>query len=138
MTTVVTQLSGELRLLSYLALLCLSLWSPYIIAAISVRGLRRVVGYPTGLYTDLPNWAQRCQRAHQNLIENLVPFGILVLIAHVTNVSNEITLLGTQMFFWARLGHAITTIAAVPWLRTAAFFAGWVGCVIIFWQIMVG
>ena len=73
-----------------------------------------------------------------NLIENLVPFGALVLIAQVAGVSNAVTVLGAQLFFWARLAQAIVHIAGIPWARTTAFFVGWIGCLMIFWEVIVG
>ena len=131
-------LALELRFLAYLALLALVIWLPYILAAMSARGLTQVVGYPTGNYGELPEWAQRCQRVHVNLIENLVPFGALVLVAQVAGVSNAATILGAQLFFWARLAQAAVHIAGIPWARTGAFFVGWIGCLIIFWEVIVG
>ena len=129
-------LSVDLRLLAYSALLCLVLWIPYILAAMRVRGLGRVAGYPTGDYQDLPDSARRSHLAHQNLVENLVPFAALVLVAHLAGAANETTALGARLFFWARLGQAVFHVAAVPWLRTVAFLASWVGSLIIFWQIV--
>ena len=55
-------LSAELRWLTYTVLLALVLWIPYIVAALQARGLTRAMGYPTGNYTDLPDWAQRTWR----------------------------------------------------------------------------
>ena len=132
----ITGLAIELRLLAYLGLLSLIIWMPYVLAAISSRGLSQVAGYPTGNYADLPEWAQRCQRAHMNLIENLVPFGALVLVAQAAGISNDATVLGAQLFFWARLAQVVVHIAGISWLRTGAFFVGWIGCLIIFWQIV--
>jgi uncharacterized MAPEG superfamily protein len=45
----------------------------------------------------------RAARAHRNMLENLVWFASLVLIAVVTNKTNDMTLLGAQIFFWARV-----------------------------------
>lgn len=129
-------LAIELRLLAYLALLSLMIWVPYILAAMSARGMAQVAGYPTGNYGELPEWAQRCQRVHMNLVENLVPFGALVLVAQVAGASNDATVLGAQLFFWARLAQAAVHIAGVPYLRTGAFAVGWIGCLIIFWQVV--
>ena len=129
-------LTVDLRMLAYSAFLALMLWMPYILSAMAVRGLIRVAGYPTGGYTDLPDWAQRAHRAHLNLVENLVPFAALVLIAHVMGATNEATALGARLFFWARAVQAAVHIAAIPWLRTLAFLVGWVGNLIILWQIL--
>ena len=129
-------LTTELRYLAYAALLSLLLWIPYVLAEIRTRGLTRAVGYPTGFYDDLPAWAQRCHRAHMNLVENLLPFAALVLIAQVAGVASDLTALGAQLFFWARIVQATVHIAGIPWLRTLAFAAGWIGNLLIFWAIM--
>ena len=129
-------LTTELRYLAYLALLSLLLWVPYILSEIATRGLSRAVGYPTGFYDDLPAWAQRCHRAHMNLVENLLPFAALVLIAHVADVSSDLTALGARLFFWARIVQTVVHIAGIPWLRTLAFAVGLVGNLLIFWAIM--
>ena len=129
-------LSVELRYLAYTALLSLLLWIPYIVSEIGTRGLSRAVGYPTGFYDDLPAWAQRCHRAHMNLVENLVPFAALVLIAHVAGVASDLTALGARLFFWARIAQTVVHIAGIPWLRTLAFAVGWIGNLLIFWAIM--
>ncbi len=131
-----TALTVDLRMLSYSALLALVLWIPYILSAFAVRGVSRVVGYPTGDYSDLPDWAQRAHRAHLNLLENLVPFAALVLVAHVSGAANEITALGVRLFFWGRLVQAAVHIAGIPWIRTFAFAVSWVGNLIILWQII--
>ena len=130
-------LSVELRYLAYVVFLCLVLWIPYVLSAIITRGLGPVAGYPTGTYDDLPDWAQRSQRAHQNLVENLAPFAALVLIAHVSGKLGDLTELAVQLFFWARIAHAVVHIAGIPWLRTLAFTVGWIGNLMIFWQIVV-
>lgn len=129
-------LTLELRLLAYLASLSLVIWVPYIIGASAVKGIAAIAGYPSGDYRDLPDWIQRCHRAHMNLIENMVPFGALVLIAQVVGVSNETTILGAQLFFWARLAKAAIHISGIRWLRTGAFVIGWIGCLMIFWEVI--
>jgi uncharacterized MAPEG superfamily protein len=130
-------LSYELRMLAYSAFLCLILWIPYVLAAMRVRGLSTLAGYPTGTYQDLPDWAQRAQRAHMNLVENLVPFAALVLLAQIIDASNAATTLGAALFYYARLVQAIVHIAGIPYLRTLAFFVSWVGTLIIFWNVVV-
>ena len=129
-------LSYELRMLAYSAFLCLVLWIPYILATIQTRGLTRAVGYPTGTYDDLPDWAQRSQRAHMNLVENLVPFAALVLLAHLAGQASAATAFGAALFYWARLAHAIVHIAGIPWARTIAFAVAWIGNLIIFWEVV--
>jgi uncharacterized MAPEG superfamily protein len=64
---------------------------------------------------------------HANAIENLVVFATLVLIANAAGVSNDVTVLACELYFWARLVHVVAYTFAVPWLRTLAFVAGF-GC----------
>lgn len=129
-------LSLDLRMLAYSALLCLALWIPYILSGISVKGLGRMMGYPSGDYSDLPAWAQRAHRAHLNLVENLAPFAALVLVAHVSGAANELTALGARLFFWARVVQAGVHIAGIPGVRTLAFAVSVVANLIIFVQIV--
>ncbi len=129
-------LTIELRYLVYTALLALVLWMPYVMAAMAARGPSRVAGYPTGAYGDLPDWAQRSQRVHANLVENLVPFAALVIVAHLAGTTDAVTAFAVRLFFWARVAQAIVHMLGVPWLRTLAFFAGWIGNLIILWRIL--
>jgi uncharacterized MAPEG superfamily protein len=84
----------------------------------------------------LTGWQRRAERAHHNMLESLVLFAALVLIAVVTNKTNSATLLGAQLFFWARLAYAPIFIAGIPWLRTLVWFASMIGLVIIFFQLV--
>jgi uncharacterized MAPEG superfamily protein len=84
----------------------------------------------------LGGWVGRAQRAHHNMLESLVLFAALVLIAVVTNKTNSTTLLGAQLFFWARLVYAVVYMAGIPWLRTAVWFVSVIGLVFIFLQLL--
>ena len=84
---------------------------------------------------DAPAWVGRAQRAHANLTENLAPFAILVLVAHITGKANATTALGAQLFFWARVGHFLVYTAGIPGLRTAVFFVGAIGEIMILLQL---
>jgi uncharacterized MAPEG superfamily protein len=100
------------------------------------------VGLPmlAGNRDNLPRfsgWAGRAQRAHFNMLESLLLFAALVLIAQVTNRLNPTTALGAQLFFWARLVYAGVYIAGIPWLRTAVWAVSVVGLVLIFFQLPV-
>jgi hypothetical protein len=50
---------------------------------------------------------KRLQGLTANFQENLVMFGLVVLIAHATGVSNDQTALGASLFFYARVAHAV-------------------------------
>ena len=128
-------MTTDLMMLAWSAALCALLWVPYILARIGAWGLVDTVGYPDSP-PDVPVWSARIKKAHANLVENLLPFGVLVLVAHIGGMANEATALGATLFFWSRVAHAIVYTVGIPWLRTVAFFGGFVGQVMIFIAII--
>ena len=68
-------------------------------------------------------------------MENLAPFAVLVLVAHVTGKANATTALGAQIFFWGRIAHAALYITGIPYARTAAFTVAFVGEILILFQL---
>jgi uncharacterized MAPEG superfamily protein len=86
----------------------------FVLVLIAVSGATLQVGLVklASNREDLPEmvgWAGRAQRAHRNMLESLILFAILVLVAHVAGIRNAMTLLGAQLFFWGRVGHAVLT-----------------------------
>jgi uncharacterized MAPEG superfamily protein len=78
----------------------------------------------------------RAKRNVENLRENLWFFAPLVLIAAVANISNQWTVLGAQLFFFARVAHAIVYLAGWPYIRPLFWFAGVVGCAMLFLSLL--
>ena len=110
-------------------------------AVIAVIGAQLQVGLPmlAGNRENLPvivGWAGRAQRAHRNMLENLVLFGLLVLVATATGKANATTALGAELFFWARIAYAVIYLAGIPWARTAAWGVSVVGLLMIFLQLI--
>ena len=98
-------------------------------------GLPMLAGNREGL-APCTGWAGRAQRAHHNMLESLVLFAALVLIAVVSGKTNATTLLGAQLFFWARLVYAFVYLAGIPWLRTAVWLVSVIGLLLIFVQLL--
>ena len=124
--------------------LTLLVWSVVLVfaqALIAVQGAMMQVGLPAlaGNREGMPEitgWAGRAVRAHRNLLENLVLFAVLVLAAVAAGRTNAMTLLGAQIFFWARLIYAGVYIAGVPWLRTGVWTVSVIGLILIFLQLV--
>ena len=55
---------------------------------------------------EIVGWPGRARRAHLNMLENMVVFATLVLIAAVAGKANATTAMGAMIFFWARLAYA--------------------------------
>lgn len=85
---------------------------------------------------DLGGWAGRAHRAHRNMLENLVLFAALVLVAHAAGRENATTALGAQIFIWARAAYALIYLAGIPWVRTLAFGVSLIGLTMIFLQVI--
>jgi len=120
------------------------LWSvalTVVLVVIATLGAMQQVGLPklAGNREHMPEitgWAGRAERAHGNMLESLVLFAILVLTARALNVSNSLTVLGAQLFFWGRVAHAALYIAGIAWLRTAAWVVSVLGLLLIFLQLI--
>ncbi len=74
----------------------------------------------------------RTKRLVDNFRENLWFFVPLILIAAISGISNQWTVLGAQIFFFARLAHAVWYIAGWPFIRPLFWLAGVIACVLIF------
>ena len=127
-------MSIDLQMLVWSTALALVQVVVAVIAAQGQVGLSMLVGNREDM-PALTGWAMRAQRAHLNLLESLVLFAIVVLVAHAAGRANAMTALGAQLFFWGRLGFAIIYLAGIPWLRTAAWGVSVAGIVLVMSQV---
>jgi len=108
---------------------------------IAVSGATLQVGLPKlasnrDNMPPLTGWVGRADRAHHNMLESLALFASLVLIAVVAGKTNSTTLLGAQLFFWARVAYAVIYLIGIPWLRTGVWTVSIVGLLLIFLQLV--
>lgn len=117
----------ELRCLLFTALLTGTLWIPVVIGYVKTRGLLRPEDYVRAPTSPLPDWVNRANRAHLNAVESFAPFAAVVLAARAVDVSTPLTAACAQVFFVARLGHAIAHLSGTSRLmaRTVLFTIGW-------------
>ena len=125
----------ELMLLVWATLLTLAQALVAAQGAFNQVGLLTLAGNREGL-PEIKGWGGRAARAHRNMLENLVLFAALVLVAVVAGKTNDRTLLGAQLFLWARVAYAVIYVAGIPWLRTAVWFVSIVGLAMIFLQLV--
>ncbi len=128
-------MTTDLWMLVWTAVLCLCLPFVYLPSRIMTPG-----GLAWGLGNrhepfDFPHWAGRGERAHRNLLENIAPFAILVLVAQVAGKANATTALGATIFFWGRVAHAAVYLAGITYVRTLVFAVAFFGEVLIFLQL---
>ena len=125
----------ELMLLVWAALLTVVQAVVATQGAFNQVGLMTLAGNREGM-PEIRGWGGRAQRAHRNMLENLVLFAILVLAAVVAGKTNDTTLLGAQIFLWARVAYAVIYVAGIPWLRTGVWVLSVVGLAMIFLQLI--
>ena len=133
-------MTPELFWLSATALLAASMWIPYIVGV----NLHPASGHADGFtrpadLTGFPPWVHRAHRAHLNLIEQGLPFAVVVLVAAQAGVSTPVTALAAAAFFWLRVIHAVGMISGILTFpaRPIVFTAGWLAILLIGWQILV-
>ena len=125
----------ELTLLIWAAALTILQMLVSALGSTSQIGLTTLAGNRDNL-AETTGWASRAQRAHRNMLESITVFTILVLSANVMSISNDMTVLGAQLFFWGRVAFSIIYLAGIPWIRTAAWGVSLVGLILIFFQLI--
>ena len=127
-------MTPDLQMLVWSAALALVQMLIAVLGATGEFGLPRLAGNRE----DLPaaaGWAGRARRAHLNMLESLVVFAIVVLVAHASGRANETTALGAALFFWGRVAYALIYVAGIAWLRTLAWLVSIAGIVLVFSQL---
>ena len=125
----------ELKLLVWSAALALVQMLVALLAAIIQVGFVPLLGNRENL-PALEGWAGRAQRAQRNMLENLVVFAVLVLVAQMAGKTNAATAFGAQLFFWGRVAYAPVYVIGIPWLRTGLWAVSFIGMLQILQQLL--
>ena len=128
-------MTPDLTLLVWAVALCLVQMLVSVLLCLPQVGLPALAGNREGL-PPFTGMAGRALRAHRNMLENLVLFAALVLVAAIAGRANEMTALGAQLFFWGRLAYAVVYLVGIPWVRTGVWAVSIVGLVLIFLQLL--
>jgi uncharacterized MAPEG superfamily protein len=106
-----------------------------LLAAIAQVGFLPLIGNRENL-PAIEGWAGRAQRAHRNMLESLVIFAALVLVAQLAGKTNGVTAFGAKLFFWSRLAYAPVYVIGIPWLRTGLWGVSFAGLLQILTQLL--
>jgi uncharacterized MAPEG superfamily protein len=118
-------------------MLAVLLWTPYILSRAITWGIPTFLNnYPKDFpkaQPEVPLWAHRSQRAHLNLVETLPAFAAVVIaagqLAPETAAGN--IALWAQVFFFARIAHALVYTLGIPYLRTPVYLVSWAAVLVI-------
>jgi len=124
----------ELTMLLYSVFLTFALILVPATEAILRNGARTQAGARDDL-PEAPIYHKRAKRLVHNMLENMVMFSALVLIAHAAGISTENTVLGAQIFFYARVFHAISYLAGWPWIRPVFWAISLIGMGLIVFEL---
>ena len=129
-------MSNELEVLAVTCGVTSLMWLPYVLARIKIVGLMALLLYRSD-DVALPAWAMRAKRAHNNTIENLVPFAGLVIVAHLLNVTNDATYAAAISYLGFRVVHYVVFIFGFPVVRTLTFAGCWLAQLCLLFQILI-
>jgi uncharacterized MAPEG superfamily protein len=102
------------------------LWIPYLLQLIVQLGVVDAFWDPTGAHPHDAKWALRAKRAHYNAIENIAVFAPLTIMVVMLGLNDTLTATTALVYFVVRLAHYFIYIAALPVIRSVAFFIGFV------------
>jgi len=128
-------MTPELMMLLYSAVLLLVIILLQAGLAIAQNGLVAQAGSRDSL-PEPSLLRARLLRLSANMQENLVMFTIVVLVANAAGVSNETTVLGASIFFYARLAHAVIYAFGWPMVRPLFYFVSLYGMIIIALEVL--
>ena len=131
-------MSAELFYLFLTSILLTLMWIPHIIGQVKHGGPLQPEEYvKLRDSSELPHWVKRANRAHINLVEQFGAFVGLVVVAHLLQVSTELTALAAAIYLWSRILHAVVMISGIKiaMLRTLIFTASWAALLVIAWEI---
>ncbi len=94
---------------------------------VSDRGLRWAMGPRDAIYPPMAGIWGRLDRALRNFLETFPLFVASLLAVIVTGRSNALTVLGAELYFWARLVYVPTYALGIPILRTLIWMVSVVG-----------
>ena len=129
-------MTTELTILAWTLVLALV----YIIAFDVVRTRQYGLKWNTGARDEatppLSPTGARLQRAQANLFETLPLFIAAVLIAHVAGVHSARTVLGCQLFFWARVAYLPLYAFGVKQVRSLVWLVSLAGLLLVVFAIL--
>lgn len=129
-------MTAEVRYLVWTAILTLLIRIPWLIDKVRVRGLGKVTDYPDDS-EPLSDWGRRTWIAHEDALQNLILFAVLVTGLQFAGQSNEWTVMAAATFFWARLVHFLVYAAGIPRIKTVAYVAAYAALLVLAWQLIL-
>ncbi len=99
--------------------------------SVAQRGLGWAAGPRDGEPKALSGVAARLDRARHNFLETFPLFAVAVLLTVALQRHDSMTVLGAQLYFWARVAFVPAYATGIPYLRTLIWAVSLVGIVLL-------
>lgn len=100
-------------------------------AATVQRGIRWNFSSRADELPPLAGVAGRLDRAYKNFLETFPFFLAAVLLCHLTNRHDALTVWGVQLYFWARVAHLILYAFDVVVVRSVIWLVSVIGILLL-------
>ncbi|MHB1543237.1 MAG: MAPEG family protein [Gammaproteobacteria bacterium] len=101
-------------------------WTP-----VSLRGLRWALGPRDESFPQPSGLTGRLDRALHNFLETFPLFAGALLAVLVSGRTDQVSILGAELYFWARLIYVPAYAAGIPGLRTLVWLVSVLGIVLV-------
>jgi uncharacterized MAPEG superfamily protein len=108
------------------------------IFSVGGRGFGWGIGPRDEGWPALGKFGGRLERAYKNFLETFPFFAVGVLLAHALGKSTHMSVLGAQIYIWARVLYVPAYVLAIPFLRTLIWAASLVGILMVLSAIWPG
>ena len=107
-------------------------------ASVAARGLPWAAGPRDEPGAMLGKIGGRLERAYKNFLETFPFFAAAVLVANGLDKHTAMSVLGAQIYIWARLLYVPAYAIAIPYTRTLVWTASLVGILLVMSAIWPG
>jgi uncharacterized MAPEG superfamily protein len=123
-------MSTELTMLVWSVVLGLVQIAVAATCSVSQRGLGWAASARDDIKAPLTGVGGRLDRARGNFLETFPLFLAVILMLHMLQRHDSMTVLGAELYFWSRLIYVPVYAAGIPYLRTLVWVASIVGIVL--------
>jgi uncharacterized MAPEG superfamily protein len=124
-------MTTELNMLMWSVVLGLLQIALAALCTVGQRGLAWAASARDEARPPLTGIGGRLDRARGNFLETFPFFLAVVVAAHLLQRHGATTVLGAQLYFWARVAHLPVYAAGIPYLRTLIWAVSIVGIVML-------
>ena len=109
-----------------------------VLFSVGGRGLLWGIGPRDEVRPTLAKIGGRIERAWDNFRETFPIFAVAVLMGQALGLHTPLSLLGAQIYIWARLIYVPAYVIAIPFTRTLIWTASFVGILLVLSPIWPG